>query len=119
MPRTILIADDDRTLTTMLRKVLEERGHDVLVANDGKDALQKFETGRPDLVILDIEMPEVNGYSFLFEMKKLDPGRPVPILVLTCKEELKEIFLVEGVKEYLVKPVSNEEILQKVEKYLS
>ncbi len=118
MPKTILIADDDRTLSRMLEKFLGDHGFSIMTAFDGEEALSKFEEHRPDLLVLDVQMPKVNGYSFLFELKKLDAGRTIPIIVLTCKEEMKDIFLVEGVKEYLVKPVSNVDLLKKIQQYI-
>lgn len=118
MAKTILVADDDRILSKMLEKLLGDNGYNVTIALDGEEALQKVEQHRPDLLILDVQMPKVNGYSFLFELKKIDSGRPIPIIVLTCKEEMRELFLVEGVKEYLIKPVSNVELLKKIRQYI-
>jgi chemosensory pili system protein ChpA (sensor histidine kinase/response regulator) len=118
MPKTILVADDDKILTKLLKKYLEDHALDVLVANDGEEALQKLEHTRPDLIVLDIQMPKVNGYSFLFEMRKLEQCAQIPVIILTCKEEMEEIFRVEGVKEYIVKPVSNEDLLNKIKKHL-
>jgi DNA-binding response OmpR family regulator len=118
MPKSILIADDDRTLTKLLRKYLEDNDFEVIVANDGEEALQKLEHTRPDLIVLDIQMPKVNGYSFLFEMRKLEQSARIPVIILTCKEEMEEIFRVEGVKEYIVKPVRYEDLLEKIRKHL-
>ena len=118
MAKTILLADDDKTLTRILKKFLEDQGFNILIADDGEEALKKLETTRPDMVILDIQMPKLNGYSFLFEMRKLERDARIPIIVLTCKEELEEIFRVEGVKEYFVKPIRNEELLEKIKKHI-
>ena len=118
MSKTILVADDDRLLTKLLKKFLEDHGFGVLVANDGEEALLLLEQSRPDLIVLDIQMPKVNGYSFLFEMRKFERAEQIPVLILTCKEEMEEIFRVEGVKEYIVKPVHNEVLLEKIKKHL-
>lgn len=118
MPKTILIIDDDRTLTRLLKKFFQDHDFDVLVADDGDEALKKLEVTRPDLVILDIQMPKLNGYSFLFEMHKYERGTRIPVIVLTCKEELEDIFRVEGVKEYLIKPIPNDDLLAKVRKHI-
>ena len=114
----ILIVDDDKTLTKLLSSFLEEQGYETLVANDGDLALKVIEAQHPDLVVLDVVMPNLNGYSFLFEMKKLEYGVTVPVIVLTCKEEMADIFKVEGVKEYLIKPFPNKDILEKIRKYV-
>ncbi len=118
MPKTILLADDDRTLTKIVGKFLEDDGYRVLVANDGEEALKKLEEVTPDLLILDIQMPKLNGYSFLFEMRKRERDARIPVIVLTGREELEDIFRVEGIKEYLKKPVGREELLSKIKKYV-
>ena len=118
MPKTILIADDDRTFTKVLKKFFEDHGFHVLIADDGEEALKTLERTRPDLIVLDIQMPKLNGYSFLFEMRKHEGDTRIPVVVLTCKEELEDIFRVEGVKEYLVKPIRNEDLLEKIKKYI-
>jgi CheY-like chemotaxis protein len=102
----------------MLERFLLDNGFNVITAFDGEEALSKVEGGHPDLLLLDVQMPKVNGYSFLFELKKIDSGRPIPVIVLTCKEEMKDIFLVEGVKEYLVKPVLNSDLLKKIQQHI-
>jgi two-component system response regulator VicR len=114
----ILVADDDRTYTKVLKKFLEDHGFGVLVADDGDDALKVLEKTRPDLLVLDIWMPRMNGYTFLFEMRKHEGEHRIPVIVLTCKQELEDIFRVEGVKEYLIKPVRNEDLLEKIKKYI-
>jgi len=63
-------------------------------------------------------MPKVNGYCISFDMKKLDLSAHVPVIVLTCKDEMKDLFKVEGVKEYVVKPFANKDLLEKVRKYI-
>lgn len=113
MSKNILIADDDHTLTRLIRKFLEDNDYDVMVAHDGEEAIARYRERRPDLMILDVQMPKMNGYAVLFEMRKIDPA-VVPVIVLTCKEEMEDIFRVEGVKEYLVKPVKNSELLEKI-----
>jgi len=118
MPKTILIADDDRMLTKVLKKFLEDQDFNVLVADDGDDALKVMDMTPPDLVVLDIQMPRMNGYSFLFEMHKRDWAARTPVIVLTCREELEDIFRVEGVKEYLIKPIRSEDLLEKIKKHI-
>ena len=118
MKKKILIVDDDLTLTRLLSGYLGEQGFDVVVAQDGDDALRKVEFERPDLIVLDVVMPKLNGYSFLFAMRKIEGVLQTPIIVLTSKPELAEIFLAEGVQEYIVKPFSQQELLLKIRKHL-
>ncbi len=118
MGKKILIVDDDKTLTKLLGSYLEGHDFEVAVANEGESALVVFEQFRPDLLVLDVVMPKLNGYSFLFEMRKLERGASTPVIVLTYKEEMADIFKVEGVKEYLIKPFPNKELLEKIQKHI-
>jgi two-component system, OmpR family, response regulator VicR len=118
MPKTILIADDDRVLVRVLEEVIGNEGYCVVTAYDGAEALAKFERERPDLILLDIEMPKVHGYSLLFELRKLDGGYRIPVIVLTAHEDMQSIFMAEGVQEYLLKPCTSQAVLEKVRKYV-
>jgi DNA-binding response OmpR family regulator len=118
MAKKIFVLDDDKTLTKILQAFLQENGYEVTVSNDGEDALAKIEHNRPDLLVLDVVMPGMNGYAFLFEMRKFEFGVAIPVIVLTCKEEMADIFKVEGVKEYLIKPFPNKDLLDKIKKYV-
>jgi CheY-like chemotaxis protein len=116
--KTILIADDDMTLLHGLGQTLEKEGYRPVLARDGAEALQKARDEHPDLIILDIQMPKVHGYAFLFELRKMDGGQNIPVFVLTSNPDMGDIFAAEGVKEYLVKPCSSQTILTKIKQYL-
>ncbi|MBF0122142.1 MAG: response regulator [Candidatus Omnitrophica bacterium] len=118
MSKKILIADDDKTLTKILSSFLVEHGYKIIVAHDGEEALMKLEFELPDLILLDVEMPKINGYAFLFDMKKLEQSAQTPVIVLTCKDEMRDLFKVEGVKEYIVKPFVNQDLLKMIQKYI-
>ena len=118
MKKRVLIVDDDRTLTTMLSAFLQDQGYAITIACNGEAALAELERGVPDIILLDVQMPKMNGYTFLFEMKKIEQAQGVPVIVLTCKGEMEDIFKVEGVKEYIVKPFPNKELVEKIRKYV-
>ena len=118
MAKTILIADDDMTLLHGLAQTLEKEGYRPVLARDGAEALQKVQQEHPDLIILDIQMPRVHGYAFLFELRKIDGGQNIPVMVLTSNKDMKDIFTAEGVKEYLVKPCSPQIVLAKIKQHL-
>lgn len=118
MAKKILIADDDPTLTRLISIYLGEQGYDTVVAHDGESALRKLEVERPDLIILDVVMPKVNGYAFLFEMRKIEGVARTPVIVLTGKAGMLDVFKAEGVVEYMVKPVQQKELLEQVRKYI-
>ena len=118
MAQKVLIVDDDPTLTYLLGTFLTENGYDVVTAADGEEGLQKLAAEHPDLILLDVVMPKVNGYAFLFEMRKREIGSNVAVIVMTCKVDMKDIFQAEGVLEYLEKPFNNKELLDKIRQYL-
>ena len=117
MSKKILVIDDDPTLSRMVEAFLSAHGFTVLIAHDGDEGIAKVKTERPHLIILDVQMPKMNGYTFVFECKKIPHAQSIPIIVLTAKQGMAEIFKVEGVKEYLTKPFKQEELLANVQKY--
>ena len=118
MAKKILIIDDDPTLTKMLDTFLSAHDFAVGIAPDGEEGIAKVKEEQPDLIILDVQMPKMNGYTFMFELKKVHSGRNVPVIVLTAKEGMAEIFKVEGVKEYITKPFQPEVLLTNIKKYI-
>ena len=118
MAKKILVIDDDPTLVKLVQPFLQAHGYDVSVCCDGEEGIARLNKEKPDLIILDVQMPKMNGYTFIFEMKKISHVKNVPIIVLTAKEGMAEIFKVEGVKEYLTKPFQTEKLLDHVKKYV-
>ncbi len=118
MSKKILIIDDDPTLTKMAETFLASHGYQVAVASDGEEGLQKVASFHPNLIILDVQMPKMNGYTLMFELKKIPNAASIPIIVLTAKEGMAEIFKVEGVKEYLTKPLQPDVLLAHIKKLL-
>ncbi len=86
MPR-ILLCDDDPTIQKMLGEFLIRGGHEVIIAKDGIDALVAVKKNKPDLLVLDVIMPEINGYDVCHNIK-FDPQlKGLPILILTCRDQ--------------------------------
>lgn len=119
MSKKILLVDDDPTLIKIVKPFLESHDFQVLVANDGEEGISKAKEALPDLIILDVQMPKMNGYTFIFELKKIPNSNAIPIIVLTAKEGMAEIFKVEGVKEYIVKPAKPDVLLTAIKKYIA
>jgi CheY-like chemotaxis protein len=118
MSKKILVIDDDPTLVKIVQPFLESHDFKVTVATDGQDGLEMLKKDQPDLIVLDVQMPRMNGYTFIFELKKIIDIRKIPIIVLTAKEGMAEIFKVEGVKDYICKPFKPEVLLTAIKKYL-
>ncbi|MCP4166065.1 MAG: response regulator transcription factor [Chloroflexi bacterium] len=113
MPNTILVVDDAKNLRTMVASYLEQEGFRVLTAANGREALQTTERTPPDLIILDLMMPEMGGYEFLSEYGR---GHDAPIIILTAKleEDDKVIGLELGADDYVTKPFSMRELTARV-----
>jgi DNA-binding response OmpR family regulator len=117
----ILIADDSADIRQLLSAILVEEGHKVVVAGDGQKALDLMGADPPDLLILDIMMPVLDGYGVLKEMKRSGHRSDVRILILTAKAS--ESDWVRGYKmgadQYLTKPFGSDELLAAIEGMLS
>ena len=119
MSKKILVVDDDETLNKMLTNYFTSHGYEIFTAIDGDQGLNLVKEKKPDLIILDVQMPKMNGYTFVFECRKIQNPFNTPIIVLTAKQGMAEIFKVEGVREYMTKPFSMESLLTNVKKHLS
>ncbi len=118
--KKILVADDSHTICTLLRRSLTGAGHDVTLAHDGRQAVKVAEQIKPDLVILDIQMPEMDGYTACQKILALD-GRceNLPIIFLTKGDAQHLCTLGTQLGAYLQKPVCEETLLSTVESLLS
>ena len=103
--KKILIVDDDRLSVTLIRFALKERMYEVTTAEDGLQALEAVKSSRPDLIVLDVQMPHMSGFEFLNELKSVPDTSAIPIIMLTANDNMQEIFFSEGVKGYFVKPI--------------
>lgn len=117
MPNKILIADDDKSIVELMRLYLEKEGYTCITAENGKIALKKFKTDTPDLIILDIMMPEVDGWQVCREIRK---SSNVPIIMLTAKGETfdKVLGLELGADDYMVKPFETKELIARIKAVL-
>lgn len=116
--KKILVVDDDQTVLQLVKAHLTPNGYQVVTANDGSEGLNKVQSEQPDLIILDVQMPRMDGYTFVQEIKKQKSSRQIPIIVITAKEAMEEIFKLEGVREYLTKPFEPTVLLEKVKIHL-
>ncbi len=116
--KRILLIDDDPTVAKIIEPFLVNHGYDLMIASDGEVAVDMVKQQRPDLIILDVQMPRMNGYTFILELKKIAGCEHLPIIVLTAKDGMSEIFKVEGAKEYLTKPVNNDRLIELIKRYI-
>jgi len=116
--KKILVIDDEPELVDMVRRRLEANNYNVIAAYNGKEGMEKLLSEKPDLILLDIRMPKIDGYSFVREIRVNKELRDIPIIILSVMDKLKELLKLEGVKDYIEKPFDAETLLQKVNKYL-
>lgn len=117
MPQTILIVDDEKRLVSLVQSYLTQEGYRVVTAYNGKDALPVALKEKPDLIILDIMMPEMNGYEFMRHHRSTSD---TPIIMLTAKveDEDKIIGLELGADDYVTKPFKPRELMARVRNVL-
>jgi DNA-binding response OmpR family regulator len=120
MPKEILIVDDEPSIVVPIQFLMEQQGYSVLVAENGEDALDIIYKYKPDLILLDIMLPRIDGYE-VCEIVRLDPRyRDIKIIFITAKGREVEIAkgLALGADAYITKPFSNTELVSKVKKLL-
>ena len=118
--KKLLLIDDDPNLILLVRDYLEFRGYDVLTAENGRDALAVLEKDIPDMIICDVMMPEMDGYTFLEQVRQNPRTEWIPVMFLSAKgqsqDRVKGLNL--GADVYMVKPFEPEELVAQVESSL-
>lgn len=119
--KRILIADDDPVILRLIQVNLELEGYEVLTANNGEEAVIKATADHPDLVILDIMMPRLDGYQTCERLKASAETRDIPVVFLSAKAQQTDIDKGRsyGVQDYLTKPFDPSELLEVVERLVS
>lgn len=114
MPKSILVVDDEPVVAEISKRKLEERGYEVRTAGDGHEAFLHLKSKIPDLIVLDVQMPQMNGYTFIMERTKMPQYADIPVLVLTAYSEWEPLFKRHGVKACLLKPIKPQDLVDKV-----
>lgn len=111
---SVLVVDDEADIRSLVRELLERAGHDVTEAGDGNEGLRAFFSSRPDLVVLDVSMPGLDGWGTLQRIRELSD---VPVVMLTAQaQELAKVRgLRGGADDYITKPFGRQELLARVE----
>lgn len=112
----ILVIDDVESITMKVKIILERNGYEVITANDGQQGLEKAKSEQPDLIILDLMLPRVNGYKVCALLKRDSKYSKIPIILFTAKTREEDMKLGEevGADAYLTKPFDPELLLSKV-----
>ena len=119
MGHRLLIVDDDAGVQKMLKILLEFERLEVMIASDGLEALECVERARPDLILLDLMMPRMDGRAFIEELRRRGLRPSLPVIVLTADIHAKSLIERMGVEDWLVKPFHLSDLLGKIRRYLS
>ena len=124
--KKILMVDDDVDFCAAVKLLLESKAYEVVLAHDGKEGLDKARAAGPDLVILDVMMPEMNGYDVCVVLKSDPKLSHIPVILLTAVDQsifkttyTKEMGLMTEADDYIAKPVDSAELARRVERLLS
>jgi DNA-binding response OmpR family regulator len=120
MVKRILIAEDEPSIVISLEFLLKEAGHEVAVARDGGEALRLIDSGRPDLVVLDVMLPSVNGFEVCRRLRENTGTKDIRVLMLTARGREIEIEkgLSAGADAYMTKPFATRELVNTVARLL-
>lgn len=117
----VLVVDDDKEIVETLQKILTQEEYNVVAAFDGEEALVKLKSDNPDIILLDIVMPKLNGFEVLKEIREKHTDRWRPVIIISAKDELESVrrgYNMEA-DHYLTKPCSVENILRAIRTMIS
>ena len=115
----IIYAEDEESLALIVKESLESKGFEVVYCTDGTEAFSKFETAYPDILVLDVMMPKMDGFTLAKEIRRKD--KDIPIIFLTAKTQTKDVVggFELGANDYLKKPFSIEELIVRIHALLN
>ena len=118
--KKILLVDDADTILMMERMILGKGSYEFVTAKDGEEAIAKAETEKPDLILLDVIMPKLDGFSVCRQLRHTEATRETPIIMVTTRGERlnMEQGFESGCTDYVAKPINGLELLLKVKRYL-
>jgi twitching motility two-component system response regulator PilH len=112
----ILVVDDSPTERHFLSEVLGKQGYHVIMAESGEEAMEKAKKFRPDLILMDVVMPGLNGFQATRTLTRDDDTKHIPVIMCTSKgQETDKVWgMRQGARDYLIKPINPEELLRKI-----
>lgn len=118
--KKILLVDDEKDLILLNKVMLEAHGYEIVSANDGKEALEVVTSEKPDLIIMDIKMPVMDGYEALTRLKKDLKTKSIPVIMLTALGDSESLFKAECLEasEYVTKSFESQDLLELIKRYI-
>lgn len=119
--KTVLVVDDYDEIRSLTRQALESFGYRVIEASNGLEAVKMAQADSPDLILLDLSMPAMDGFATIHQLRKLLGLRDVPVIALSAHtaREIREDAIAAGCRDFMTKPVPIEKLKSTVERYLT
>ena len=114
--KKILVVDDEQQLALAVKIRLQSQGYQVVIASNGQAALDLIPKEKPDLILLDVLMPVMDGYSCLRALNTGIGRGTIPVIILTARDRMKDLFELEGIEDYIIKPFDHEDLLLRIER---
>jgi len=120
MPKKILVVDDEQDILAVITARLEQKGYQVIAASDGLEGLEKAEKEKPHLILVDVSIPQMNGFQMVQLLQQYESLKTIPVIVITASRQKDEAAWREqvGVEQFILKPFEAKELLEKVEEAL-
>lgn len=121
MDKTILVVDDSPTEIHILKGIIEGAGYNFISAGDGESGIEEAKSSRPDLILMDVVMPGLNGFQATRQLNRAPETTDIPVILVTTKDQETDRAwgLRQGAREYVVKPVAPEDLLEKIKSVLN
>lgn len=118
--KRVLVVDDDADIAKMLKVRIEAEGYELMNVLDGKEMFEILKIKKPDLILLDIMLPSMDGYSALREMRKNEEYADIPVIILSAKEKRKieDLFTLEKIEFFIEKPFDTNELMKKIKEVM-
>lgn len=118
--KKILLVDDSSTVLLMEKMLLANEGYELTTASNGREAVKKATSEKPDLILLDVVMPEVNGFEACKQIRAQESTHSIPIIMVTTRSEATnvQIGFESGCNDYVTKPINGVELITKVKNHL-
>ena len=121
MPKKILIVDDEPNIVVPLEFLMKQSGYEVMIARNGKEVLESVVKSRPDLVLLDIMLPDITGFEICHTLRTAYDMQDMKIILLTAKSRDSDIEkgMAMGADAYIIKPFSTKELVKKINEMIN
>jgi CheY-like chemotaxis protein len=121
MPKKkILLVDDSKTVLMVEQMILSKAAYEIVTASDGQQAIEKTASQHPDLILMDVMMPHMDGFEACAQLRSVEATRGIPIILVTTRGEAESIEkgYASGCSDYITKPIDGMELLTKLKNYL-